>query len=947
MRQGSNTLLNVCTHVCLILVLSLAMVGCSSGSSSSSSGNKEEITGGDGTPNAPDSDDSVKEEKLLIGSLVPDFGLAGSKVKVSVEGLKSNEVQILFGASELVPDLVNEDLSEIEFTIPENLDASWVSIKEGERVSNTLTFSISEEGVLQASSNYIVEDAEHGKISLQTLFVAMHEDSDTKDEAMRLASLVSGEVVGRIAIIHSWQIQINASSVSDLESASELLDAEETVDYTWFDVFTDNEGVDWSKDPGFGHQRARNNVEAGADLYREKVHPSVEGKIRPFFMAVGVSEQGIDYNHADFSGYGGSISRTSGNITTFSNHISVTTNAHGSNVAGILAAELGDSYNAGLLSAVGSHHGGANISISDDASIPRLLDKVSKQIDAGATVINWSWGLHRKGTVNCSGNEISSGAVLADSSFDRIKKPLLSFFSKLSKSHPNVVFVSSAGNAATDSGSVENRLPTSIVSDQILVVGAHTTGGKVEGDKSDDIVSAESCFNEAENEDVKRYWYSNYGERVDISASGAIQGVNGVGFGTSYAAPIVAATVALIQSINPNLTPAQIRSILRSTAYPIQNSVVVTTPADGLDEPNTRIEPFTRAITISENPANTGKGARLNVAGAIDAVIEQVEASKDEGRIADSVSVSFEDDAREITKTIEVTIPGDGDVFDKVDIVFLVDVSGSYSDDLVTFRNKSDDILDAFNTAGSDVNVGLASFSDFPVSPYGSSRDYEYKLHQSLTSNFEQIKTGISDLTILSGSDYKESQLEALYQVAAQSSTGWRIGSLPLVFLATDAAFHNSDTNASYPGHGRAETLNLFKSKAIRMIGLQAGGSVSDVVDFADESGGASFDLSRDSSEIVEVVNEVLSDADNNLTISMETHGDFAKLVKSITPQVEGGVSGKPIENVSPGQVLKFDVVFTKGAFPTGSKKTISFRLKVVADGVASIMEIPVTININ
>lgn len=70
---------------------------------------------------------------------------------------------------------------------------------------------------------------------------------------------------------------------------------------------------------------------------------------------------------------------------------------------------------------------------------------------------------------------------------------------------------------------------------------------------------------------------SNYGNNKDISAPGfkiwACDTKNGYGAdikgGTSYAAPMVAAAAAMIKSVNTNLTPAEIETIIKSTATDI------------------------------------------------------------------------------------------------------------------------------------------------------------------------------------------------------------------------------------------------------------------------------------------------------------------------------------------------------------------------------------------
>lgn len=62
--------------------------------------------------------------------------------------------------------------------------------------------------------------------------------------------------------------------------------------------------------------------------------------------------------------------------------------------------------------------------------------------------------------------------------------------------------------------------------------------------------------------------FSSYGEGLDLVAPGAKIRVaaNDTVFGTSFSAPMVSGTIALMLSVNPELTPDEIRTILHNTA---------------------------------------------------------------------------------------------------------------------------------------------------------------------------------------------------------------------------------------------------------------------------------------------------------------------------------------------------------------------------------------------
>lgn len=67
--------------------------------------------------------------------------------------------------------------------------------------------------------------------------------------------------------------------------------------------------------------------------------------------------------------------------------------------------------------------------------------------------------------------------------------------------------------------------------------------------------------------------FSNYGSYVSIAAPGlnvVSTGVNGAKvtlWGTSFSAPLVAGAIGLVLTVNPSLTPVQVRDLLKQTAF--------------------------------------------------------------------------------------------------------------------------------------------------------------------------------------------------------------------------------------------------------------------------------------------------------------------------------------------------------------------------------------------
>ena len=949
--------------------------------------------------------DPVSQTTLRISGLNPgsagparlvriDYTATSDGVQTATAGdaFDHASIRIVVGGTEVTPESVAK--GRATFRVPDDLDGDrTLFLRAGDVESNTLLFTVSDSiSVLSPEPEDWIEADDGTRVVRNLVLLFIDEGRDLDAVAAAAAAAEAGEVVGRIDPLRAQQLRLPTLTYEQLTAAIERLEAMDGVSDAIMDIETlpDSGSIDWTRDPDVLGQRASNRVEEGAQAYISRVHPTSPGAIVPYLRSIGVYEAGVHFGLDDYAGYASRGGSRSGGIALYAPDRGTSesdASIHGSNVLGLIAAELGDGGSAGLLRALGEvgAHGGVNINVNNSGlRITGKLAHIANGLEAGARVFNVSAGGHRcdqfkkepswvffKKTTNIciEGLLQSNGAVVTNNPFaKRSFEAYQSAFSKLTnlieQQYPNAIFVVTAGNGNTDAGDITGRFFSSHPGEQVLVVGAHDNAPMPE-----------------------REWYSNYGERVDIAAAGLVSPAMPSSLtseeigetclemcktdltclsrcltrlqnaqGTSLAAPLVTATIAAMRSIDPELTPAQVRNILRSTALPIESNEVVLRDRDGNRIGETV---FTRALTaeeVGDDPSRLGKGARLNVEGAILAAIEsRAGRSRREG---DRVDVEIS--GREtVTRNVNVTIPTEGAVFDRVDIMFLVDVSASYGGSIAEFKRRSVDLVRAFEASGTNVHTGLASFSDFPITPWGSpwANDYAYRLDQALSGNGDDTAAAINRLALLTGGDVPESQLEALYQLATgagrtvggqpgaeipATAVGWRDGALRVIFLATDANFHNPEPGTGvytpgYPGASWNQTVNALKARNIRVFGLERGFSVADVRAIVEQTNGAVFQLDSASSQIVEAVQEALEGVSASFDLRLVPNGDFARIVRSITPEV--------VNDVKRGDTISFTISFSRGDAGPGEHVFV-FRLEAVADGEAVIEEIPVVVDV-
>lgn len=222
-----------------------------------------------------------------------------------------------------------------------------------------------------------------------------------------------------------------------------------------------------------------------------------------------------------------------------------------------------------------------------------------------------------------------------------------------------------------------------------------------------------------------------------------------------------------------------------------------------------------------------------------------------------------------------------------LDLCLLVDMSGSYTNDLPNIRDLDDGIFDTVRAGVPNSWFCLASFVDYPFARWGIPEyDYAYQLDQDLTTDKATWTGAIDNLSVMFGDDTPESQYEALYQMAtgagrdvtptgpsagdvpAGQAPSWRgTGTTRVIAITTDAPFHEYGDTAlvpddcdpslrpcEWPGPTATEAVDALTAADVRVIAIKAPGASTQMDNLANATGGAVVSTSSTSAEIGEAI---------------------------------------------------------------------------------------------
>ena len=533
------------------------------------------------------------------------------------EGLGSEDVTVKLGGTPVQATRAKNGRLRLTLSRSEH-ESGPLWLEQDDRRSNPVWLTLNGSHVRAAGPDEVEKNMDGLTTYVDLVSIIIEEDQDGLQEAQRLAERYSAEVVGAIAPLNTYQLRLPARNLTERDALVLRLGSETSVDAVIIEESGAEEPLeeDRRNKPRNSEWVANRFLDA-VDFYLHRL-PRQAPLIQTHPVRIGVVERDVDFDSPEFQPYLGDCNTAAPRTCVYARD-SDAPDDHGTSVTGVLAARSVDAVDSGFLNALEPASAGFEVIVerNSDAGITANVAASVNLVEDGVRVLNWSWGIHRVGTLDVEGEKIDS-LVRSGVAMSGYEELLEEFFLWLRREHPDVIVVNSAGNGSAYSGQDDYRLPSSFITEQLLVVGAH------QRNFSRDVAVEHSAY-------VTKRPSSNIDQRVDITASACTRaatlepGLRGeVHCGTSYATPMVTGVIAAMLSVNPALTPAQLRELLRRSALTIgKNNDFEAADAEDLTAP---ILPSERHYQLDD--PDVGRSARLDMRKALELTSESLQRAR-------------------------------------------------------------------------------------------------------------------------------------------------------------------------------------------------------------------------------------------------------------------------------------------------------------------------------
>lgn len=402
--------------------------------------------------------------------------------------------------------------------------------------------------------NKVIYDPNVGRYPVNEILISFPQDENNhRSIAEEIALNVGGVIAGFIPETNLYKIRVQTNTASELQELIDSLSSDPRLDGVSHNIYSTNfvaNDVTRNSDT--------NKTNAFYDIHAIEAWDIIAqgtGVVNNL-PKIGVIDTGVDTNHPEFINvnFGNTPASARVDLNTPDTGTPENPNCdsnipHGTMVTGIIGASNSPTVYTnkdleinGILAGATSRIGISKIPYdlevrNHEGDIHGFLKSISNLSNNNVNVINISSGFIDKNYLSnpylpCVGATVDEYTVAYDE------------FDQIIRSHPNITFVVAAGNSSID---VSSTTPANIDLPNVITVASTD------------------------------YYSTNFGDLIDISAPGkdiyapinftAPLDENDYAFasGTSFSAPLVTGVIGLMKSIDPSLSPSDLKEILRET----------------------------------------------------------------------------------------------------------------------------------------------------------------------------------------------------------------------------------------------------------------------------------------------------------------------------------------------------------------------------------------------
>lgn len=312
-----------------------------------------------------------------------------------------------------------------------------------------------------------------------------------------------------------------------------------------------------------------------------------------------------------------------------------------------------------------------------------------------------------------------------------------------------------------------------------------------------------------------------------------------------------------------------------------------------------------------------------------------------------------------VSETVIITVPEspEGDQ-QPVDVLFLVDVSGSFLDDFHTLAADAQSIAAGIGDALPDTRFGLATFGEYGAQTAGEPASFPYFLGQALTTDVEQFQDSVEHVRDNSsfgagvephysalwgaiGNGWEDPAdddevIDSLSEFSAMDP-GWRDDAIKLIVLWTDEAFGDPDVNSAVPGPSGSDVIPALQQFGAKVIGVTGGGGGREDLERVAQATGTLNEqgeplvltVDRAGTQLKDEIIAAASVIRSQTSVTLVPFDDSLGLTTLITP-----VGSSTVPRAAGGTV-EFNVTFTLGE--DAEELSDTFQLRALGDGVVDL----------